>query len=285
MKSSYLTNLILLAIVIALLWLSQREQTVEQETPLSSLSPDMVEQIQIQRSGKDIIRLERTRDQWMLTDPFPARANATRIRLLLSLLNAPVHGEFQPMAPSALTQFGLNRPEVLLSMNDEQFAFGDTESISKNRYILYKDRIYLIQDDVTPLLTASANSFVDNRPLADGSQLKRLRIPLELGSDTQVELTLQNGQWQSNDDQLSADRIKTLVDSWQHAYAMQVQHLDDAQLRDLEEPQISLWLNNQSEPIQLIMRQDGQSLHLIDPARQLQYDFPLALQSQLLPSP
>jgi hypothetical protein len=286
MKSSYLTNLVLLAIVIALLWLSQREQAVDQQqtSTLSSLETEAIDVIQIERDGKVNLRLERHQSQWVLTEPFNARANPTRINLLLSLLKAPVHGEFQPMDQAALNQFGLSNPDVILSMNSEQFAFGGVESLSENRYVLHQGMIFLVQDDVTPLLTASAGSFVDNRLIPETSQLRRLIIPAGPDTDTLFRFMLQDGQWQSETGELSADKMKTLVDSWQHAYAMQVRYLDQDELNTLAEPQIQLWLDDKPQPMQLVMRQSGQTLHLINPALQLQYDFPLALRNQLLPS-
>lgn len=286
MKSSYLTNLILLAIVISLLWLSQREQAPEEEAAtLSTLETEDIELIQIAREGKVNLRLERQQSQWILTAPFNARANPTRVNLLLSLLKAPVHGEFQPMDEAALQQFGLSDPEVILSMNNEQFAFGGVESISENRYVLHQGMIFLVQDDVTPLLTASAGSFVDNRLIAEASQLTRLSLPSTLDSDDRINLSLQDGQWQSDNVELSADAMKMLADSWQHAYAMQVRYLNDTALSRLQEPQVTLWLADHSEPVQLLMRQNGDTLQLINPALRLQYDFPLAMLSQLLPSP
>ncbi|MCX4192874.1 DUF4340 domain-containing protein [Methylophaga sp. OBS1] len=286
MKSSYLTNLILLAIVIALLWLSQREQAPEEEAAtLSTLETEDIELIQIAREGKVNLRLERQQSQWILTAPFNARANPTRVNLLLSLLKAPVHGEFQPMDEAALQQFGLSDPEVILSMNNEQFAFGGVESISENRYVLHQGMIFLVQDDVTPLLTASAGSFVDNRLIAETNRLNRLSLPSTLDSDDRINLSLQDGQWQSDNVELSADAMKMLADSWQHAYAMQVRYLNDMALSRLQEPQVKLWLADHSEPVQLLMRQNGDTLQLINPALRLQYDFPLAMLSQLLPSP
>ncbi len=286
MKSSYLTNLILLAIVIALLWLSQREQAPEEEAAtLSTLETEDIELIEIAREGKVNLRLERQQSQWILTAPFNARANPTRVNLLLSLLKAPVHGEFQPMDEAALQQFGLSDPEVILSMNNEQFAFGGVESISENRYVLHQGMIFLVQDDVTPLLTASAGSFVDNRLIAETSRLNRLSLPSTLDSDDRINLSLQDGQWQSDNVELSADAMIMLADSWQHAYAMQVRYLNDTALSRLQEPQVKLWLADHSEPVQLLMRQNGDTLQLINPALHLQYDFPLAMLSQLLPSP
>ncbi len=284
MKSSYLTNLVLLIIVISLLWLSQREKPASEQSPtLSTLKADMVDQIQIQRQNKPVITLQRQQDSWAVTEPFTARANQTRINLLLSLLSAPLHGEFQPMDEASLQQFGLGEPDVVLSMNDQQFAFGGVESLSQQRYVLHQDMIYLVQDDVTPLLTASAGSFVDNRLIAENNAIIRLTIPA--GPDSQDSMTLQQeeGHWRSDDTSLSSDQLKTLVDNWQHAYAMQVRHLQAEQLSALPAPNVSVWLDTPSEPLQFIMHQSEQTLHLVNPGLQLQYDFPLSLQTQLLP--
>ena len=100
MKSSYLTNLVLLAIVIALLWLSQREQPAEQQTStLSSLAPEAIELIQIARAGKVNLRLERQQNHWILSEPFNARANPTplfrrerlrKLAIFLDLCRQPV---------------------------------------------------------------------------------------------------------------------------------------------------------------------------------------------------
>lgn len=285
MKSSYLTNLVLLVIVIALLWFSQQDKPVEESPRISSLSADSVDQIQIQRQDKATLILQRAGDAWSLVEPFQARANQTRVNLLLSLLSAPIHGQFQPMDQASLQQFGLNAPTVMLSMNNEQFTFGNVESLSQNRYVMHKDMIYLVQDDVTPLLTASPGSFVDNRLLAENQTISRLQLPKTLKAEQQIEIHQQDGHWRSDDESLSSDSLQTLVDSWQHAYAMQVHYLSAEKLAALPSPQIQLWLQDQTTPLNLILAQHGQTLQLINPALQLQYDFPLALQTQLLPQP
>jgi hypothetical protein len=286
MKSSYLTNLILLAIVLALLWLSQRETPDTQPAAqLSTLTADSVNQIQIERLGKPAITLQRQQQSWALTAPFSAQANQTRVNLLLSLLSTPLHGQFQPMDESALTQFGLSQPEVLLSMNEQQFAFGGTEPLDQNRYVMHQGMVYLIQDDVTPLLTASAGSFVDNRLIAEEQQLAQLQLPISPDSAERITLNQSDGQWRSDNTALSSDSLKALVDSWQHAYAMQVRHLSAEQLATLPAPQIRLWFDTDTAPLDLIIQVNAQTLQLINPALQLQYDFPLAVQSQLLPQP
>lgn len=283
MKSSYLTNFVLLVIVIVLLWLSQREQPASQDPiTISRLPASAVSNIQIQRPDKPLVTLQRQHDKWAVTAPFSARANETRTNLLLSLLSAPIHGQFEPMDQASLAQFGLSQPESIISLNDQTFSFGGIEPLNKQRYVLHKEMIYLIDDTVAPLLRTSAGSFVDNRLLAEQQAITRLTIH----SDTQQQdttLHLQDGHWQSTTPQASSDALNAIIDSWQHAYAMQVQHLDKQALMALAEPQITLWLENNADPITLVMTEKAQTLQITHPALQLQYDFPLALKKQLIP--
>lgn len=282
MKSSYLTNLVLLIIVLTLLWLSQREQPASDDTPtISNLSAAEVFAIEISQTDKPVISLERQHDTWTLTAPFNAQANKTRINLLLSLLSAPVYGHFQPKDQAALDQFGLSKPDTTLTFNDQHFYFGGVEALNKRRYILHNEVIYLLDDNVAPLLRASAGSFVDNRLIAEQNTITQLEIS-NLG-DNDISLNLSDGHWQSSEVKTSSDQLKTIIDSWQMAYAMQVRHLDEKAISTLAAPQIHITLENRPEPLTLIMTETAHSLQIVNPALQLQYDFPLALKTQLLP--
>jgi len=284
MKSSYLTNLVLLVIVLVLLWLSQREQPASQATSnISSLSAAEVSAIEIPQANKPAIKLERLHDKWALTAPFKAQANQPRINLLLSLLSAPVYGQFQPMDQASLDQFGLSKPEATLRLNDQQFYFGGIEALNKRRYVLHQDVIYLLDDNIAPLLKASAGSFVDNRLIADQNTITALEMTNAAGND--ISLTLQDGHWNSSGFQASSDRLTALIDSWQVAYAMQVRHLDSKAILNLPAPQIHLWFQDHTEPLALVMTETAQSLQIFNPVLQLQYDFPLALKKKLLPQP
>lgn len=283
MKSSYLTNLVLLIVVLALIWLSQREQPTSDHSPtLSNLSATDVTTIKISQINKPAIKVERQLDTWTLTAPFNAQANQTRINLLLSLLSAPVYGHFQPVDETSLAQFGLGKPETTLTLNDQSFYFGDVESLNKRRYVLHREVIYLIDDTVAPLLKASAGSFVDNRLIAEQNTITQLEIN-DFGNND-ISLSLDDGHWQSSGFQASSDQLKSIIDSWQMAYAMQVRHLDKQTISTLPAPQIRVSFESRAEPLRLIMTETPQSLQIINPALQLQYDFPLALKHQLLPN-
>ena len=288
MKSSYLTNLVLLVIVISLLWLSQRDDSSsQQDVTVSKLQASDVNHILIERQAKVDIVLQRQQSGWVLVEPFKAKANQTRINLLLSLLSYPIYGQFQPLEQASLAQFGLADPSLTISMNEQRLSFGSIESLSQHRYIMTDNLVYLIQDDVTPLLAASAGSFVDNRLIAKDQHIVRLVVPVIHNNSVDLgqlaTMTNADGKWQSNISSLSTDSLKSLVDSWTHAYAMQVSHLSGQQLEGLNQPQVKIWLHAETEPLSFVIRQNEHSLQLINPDLQLQYDFPKALLSQLLP--
>lgn len=286
MKSSYFTNFILLLLVVGLLWFSQHNTNKQADNSvqlLTSLNPEDINTIDIQQPQKDDIKLIRNNQSWQLMSPYPAPVSQTRINLILSLLKTPVHGEFQPMDTSSLAQFGLNTPAVIVSMNNESFAFGDVESISKRRYVLYQHMIYLIDDDVTPLLTANADSFIDNRLIAEHNTIEKISLPHSLDNSDVLQIDNIDGQWHSDDKKLTADQLKILIDSWQFAYATQVRKLAQETLAALPAPQIKVWLKGQQQPVSLILQTTTNNFTLVNPDLGLEYIFPMAMSTQLLP--
>ena len=286
MKSSYFTNFILLLLVVGLFWFSQHNTNKQADNSvqlLTSLNPEDINTIDIQQPQKDDIKLIRNNQSWQLMSPYPAPVSQTRINLILSLLKTPVHGEFQPMDTSSLAQFGLNTPAVIVSMNNESFAFGDVESISKRRYVLYQHMIYLIDDDVTPLLTANADSFIDNRLIAEHNTIEKISLPHSLDNSDVLQIDNIDGQWHSDDKKLTADQLKILIDSWQFAYATQVRKLAQETLAALPAPQIKVWLKGQQQPVSLILQTTTNNFTLVNPDLGLEYIFPMAMSTQLLP--
>ncbi|SFK63109.1 DUF4340 domain-containing protein [Methylophaga sulfidovorans] len=287
MKSSYFTNFILLLLVVGLFWFSQHSTNKDTDNNsvhlLTSLNPADINTIDIQQRQKNDIKLIRNNTPWQLMSPYPAPASQTRINLILSLLKMPVHGEFQPMDTASLAQFGLDRPTVIVSMNNESFAFGDVESISKRRYVLYQHMIYLIDDDVTPLLTANADSFIDNRLISEHNTIEKISLPHSLDNSDILQIANVDGQWHSDDKKLTADQLKILIDSWQFAYATQVRKLAQETLAALPGPQIKVWLKGQQQPVSLILQTTANNFTLVNPDLGLEYIFPMAMSTQLLP--
>lgn len=279
MKASYITNLLLLLVVVALVWFVQKPEPEQKPVQtMTDLAVTDVRDIQIQRHEKPPLHIQKQTQNWQIISPFQAQANVTRLNMILKLLKMPVQTRLDANDKN-LAEYGLASPAIILQLNDKKFAFGDVETLSKQRYVLHQQQILLISDSATPMLRATADSFIDNRLLPADQKIRRIDLPAEQGNA--LSLTKTNGQWQSDVPSLSSDDMMALIDSWQHAYALQVHHLDAAALATLPEAEVFIWLENSQTPLAFVLLETENSLSLINPASALKYEFPTALKQQL----
>ncbi|HHA18974.1 MAG TPA: DUF4340 domain-containing protein [Methylophaga sp.] len=292
MKSSYLRNITLLLLIIGLYWFNNQSSTpVNNSERLTAINSDDIQLITITRSNISEISIEKTSSGWQITHPIKARANNTRIALLLGLLNTYSYAQqADDRSNSMLAQFGLAPAKVSLKLNDYMFQFGDRETISKHRYVLHDDIIHLIDDQVTALLNANVISFIDNRLILSSNIINKLELPILSAdmtlSDATVTIENNDGHWQSDSQlkQESAVDLTILVDAWQQAYALQVQPINiDTQQTVIPSYHVKVWYQNQDMPAELELQLTDHALFIIDCSQQLKYQFPRALVLQLLP--
>lgn len=262
MKLSYLTNLILVILVLLLLWLNNQSDIEPQSMQkISEISTDSINTITITRSGRKNIQLQKTNSHWQVMQPIQAQANEKRIALLLSLLEHSAQQRLDIEDKTDLEQYGLKNPQFSLVLNESIFEFGDPSPIQKGRYVKYNNVIYVIDDAITHLINSSANSFIDNQLIKKTHKLVKLELP-----NTTFELI--DGHWQSNNDD-SQDYILNVVENWQHAQAIQVLSMTET----TPSADIKLWFDNKTKPLRLAMRLNQQNLSLYDIDAQLNYQF------------
>lgn len=286
MKSSYLTNLILLIVIAGLFWFSQKSSTTNNtEVALSDIKADEINSILITRTERPEIKLSKHTTGWQLTQPISTDGNKTRIDLLLSLLSSTIHSQLNHPSDEMLKQLGLKPAILSLKLNEQLFVFGGIEPIDKRRYVLFNDTVYLIDDLVAPLLNVNATSFIDNRlfPLSD--QVHKLQLPLlkdsELDASSNITISNQAGIWESVPIGFSKNKLASVVASWQQAAALQVTQkvLDKSDQNDSVAMQV--WFNEAAIPVEFIIRIDNRSLYITNIEKQLNYHFPAALAQQL----
>lgn len=281
MRSTYLTNLLLLVVAILLIWLMTESRLDSPVTVITNkLVADNVTDIRIERQGQTTIHLQK-KTLWQLTSPALARASQTRINLLLSLLDQPVRQHIALTDKTQLAEFGLQEAEHTLILNESRFAFGNTEPLSGYRYILHDGQIYLLQDDISPLLGASASSFVDNRLLDPASHIQKLSLPALADGTGELTIYQQNNRWHSAPENHAQDKLLALLQNWQQAYAMQVLILPEA-IEDKQPnlPQVVIQLSDGSSR-HFMVDYDETGLTLTDPVARLTYQFPAAMQQPL----
>lgn len=285
MKRSYLTNLLLLSLIMVLLWQLDRTKTPATITTIGSdLTTAMVQKITVNRASQNTIEIIKTGQGWQLQQPFIASASDSRINMLLSLLNSVPSQQFAIDDNLDLSEFGLAEPNVTIRFNNNEFAFGDTEKLSGQRYLRADNRIYLFNDSISPLLQASASGFIENRLFANSSNFQSLSLPYrnqQMLENKIMAMQLQDGHWQGADDRFSADELTTIANAWQQAYAMQVSPDNQAAGNDFLPLQFNF---NNGDTLQAYARLSSQGLSVLIPERQLQYQFPASTAMNLFPA-
>jgi len=289
MKKSYLTNLLLIALIIGLYWFNTYDNSTESEMPqLSTLINSNIRNITISRPDIAEIVLEKSASGWQIIQPIKAIANNKRVELVLSFLNTPSYAQIKIGDGQSLSQFELEPANLVLTLDQHRVEFGGVEPISKHRYVLIDNVIHLITDRITPLLRANASSFIENKLIPKASIITKLVLP-KLNTDNSLSaesIIIENnsGHWQSSAPTIATDRLSALIENWQHAYALQVLPQDKNVNVATATHKVQIWFNNQTLPTEYELKLSDNALFIFDHQQQLSYQFTLASLTQLLPS-
>jgi hypothetical protein len=288
MKRSYLTNLLLIALIIGLYWFNNTGRSKNEMAQLTTLMSSEIQYIAISRPGETDIELQKLASSWHIIKPIKAVANNKRIELLLSFLDTPSYAQIKVADDTMFTQFELKPANIVLTLNKHSMQFGGIESISKHRYVLSDHVIHLITDRITPLLRVNATSFIENRLIPKQNIISKLVLPW-LDNDNRVStesviIENNNGHWQSNIPTITTDQLTQLVEKWQYAYALKVHPLRDNYQANAKAYPVQIWFNNEKYAAEYSLTLNNNTLFIIAPLQQLNYQFTAASLSQLLPS-
>lgn len=143
------------------------------EYSIASNSTETVQSVRIVRPQLEI-KLKRLNDHWYLTTPLHARASEEKIRKILEILQAKSQQRF-PLTD--LGRFGLERPNVLLTVDDSQFGFGGFAPTTNQQYVAAGDHVYLIAPRYALALPGSVNDLIDSKLLASGEVPVKFELP------------------------------------------------------------------------------------------------------------
>lgn len=220
MRSRWLLNVALAALVIGLAWLAwQRPGGVEEPLApkLTDLSPEQVESILIEQSERQPMRLSKQADgTWVLNEPVRVRVLPYKVRSLLDLLTTPSLSVVPREKMGNPEQFGLTSASVRLTLNDLLVRFGGTNPIGMRRYVEVAGVIHLIDDRFYHHVRGDWTDWIDRQLIPQGISLQSIH------SD-QFQLTRQGGKWRLEPDLgAGADVVAQFVDRWKMAQAMRI---------------------------------------------------------------
>ena len=175
---------------------TQPDPEAERLTPLLSSE---INQIRLERPGRDTVALTRDGSNWRLTAPITARANPIRAAALASLAGASSNIVYATteVRPEAL---GLGATALVLQLNDTSLRIGTREEVRDLRYVQNAGRVFLVQDRFYHHVSATTAGFVDPAPIDPARRIVGLITPR-----FELESTESGLKWQPQTAFASAD--------------------------------------------------------------------------------
>ena len=161
MRKSWITLSALMACVAALglfVWLKP-PKSLNNTIAVTTLKSADARTLRVQLKGsKDALAaLEKRGNEWHLLEPIKAPADGFQVLRLLAVLDARGATEY-PVADAA--KFDLETPHTELIINDQRFAFGAINTVTREQYLLTQNRIYPVETRFAAAIPANANALI-----------------------------------------------------------------------------------------------------------------------------
>lgn len=223
MKSKVILNLLLVLAVtaIALYAILRPAEKKDPGTSVIQLKRAEVTRLSIEHRQGTPIRLEKRGDGWHLTAPFAARADIGQVDRVLDLTSATAK---QKLPREDLPRFGLEPPQVKVTLDDQAISFGKINEITNEQYAATADAIYLLSPFYGYGIPADAGKLASRKLLADDE----LPVAFEFGGYRIVRDD--KGRWSATGtlpgkpgNELSQDEFNRWADEWRVTYALAVE--------------------------------------------------------------
>jgi hypothetical protein len=273
MNRRWLLNISLLVIIAVLAVIALWRPGIEKpaaKPPLTVIKTADIKRIAITRTNTRGIVLQRSDGNWKMVKPGTGRTNPFVVNDVLRILNARNQQALPPDAMQQLNRFGLDRPRARLQLDQLEILFGDSNPVNNLQYVLVQDRIAMIDTSYFWAVARTYTDFLSKRLI----EIDRKPVALSLPG---YRLSLEKGTWQTYPQQkdLSADRIKQLVDEWHYAQALSVKKYGNGSVINWVRMSFAANNNVQSaKPLRIGIISMQPELILYRPDEQLQYHFP-----------
>ena len=156
-----LENLLLLFLVLGLatfIITREEERMAAYQTLYDESIGEEVTDITIHSEGIDDVVLQNKNDTWMVVKPEVFQANTEKVQQLFTLLSENADKEYS-LEGKNLADYGLDKNKLSIRFNQVEFRFGKVNEITFQRYILKKDKMYLISETISSLMRSGAEGF------------------------------------------------------------------------------------------------------------------------------
>lgn len=244
-------------------------------TRLTSLQLDEINEIRIPKNNGNDILFNKSQSSngetfWEMLSPYKIKAHQFRINTLLSLTQTPVQ-KFYASSDINLMDYELDKPRARIIFNNTSISFGKSNPLSSQRYILSENKMTLLLDQLYPLVSAQASTFVDLNLLPDNATISSIKLP-----DLGINKTQQNTWGITPAKKLTADEIQAFIENWMNAQAFSVH-------RYLQRKQLGvIKILTEQGNIDFIISDDDPWLILARPDLNIEYHLDKTFKNKLL---
>lgn len=231
MKTAWIKNLLLVTLVTALALYALYKPNPQDDIKrfeLSTLAKAAVTKIAIEPKGGARIELNKQGEDWLIVQPFAARADRTQVDRMLDVLTARSNDK---LAASDLQRFDLDAPAMRVTFNDQSIAFGTASPVGGDQYALVGDSVYLVAPYFRSLVPDDAQRLITHALLRADEKPVAFMLP-------SFSVQQQDGKWTltpppaSEKDRLSQDDFNRWVDDWKLASSLLTQRSADKQANE-----------------------------------------------------
>mgnify|MGYP003340219631 CR=1 FL=1 len=259
MRKSWITLGVLLAGVIALglfAWLKPPKAPVVTYV-LSTIKPADVRTVRVLRKGKPLATLEKSATDWRLTEPVAAPAEEFQALRLIAILDAKSAQQY-PAADRA--KFELDVPQYEIVVNDQRFAFGAINTVTREQYVLTESRIFPVAMNYGAAVPTDVAALLRKTVLAPGDTPVRFEFAT-------FSLEYQTNKWVATPPavDLSQDDFNRWVAQWRDGSGLRTEFVGGAAKTPKPIGQVLITLKSggkvsldilQSEPELIVRRTD-----------------------------
>jgi hypothetical protein len=167
MRKRWLTLGVLFTGVMALalfVWLKPPKAPAVSHA-LASISAADAHALRLLRGGKLLAILEKHKAEWVLSEPMKVPADAFQVLRLLAILDAKSASQY-PLSDTA--KFGLDAPQAEIIINNQRFAFGAINTVTREQYVLTQHAIYPLDPSYGAAVPDNATALFRKSVLAQG---------------------------------------------------------------------------------------------------------------------
>mgnify|MGYP001812159407 CR=1 FL=1 len=223
MKSRLILNLVLLLALVGLGLYAYLRPGEEQDPGIavSQLERSDVVRVTIERGTKMDIEMAQRDGRWLMLRPYQTRVEPLQLARLLDLTEATAS---DVLPADNLARYGLDPPTARVTLNDQSFAFGNTNEITNEQYLARGDQIYLVRTFLGYNIPLDVTKLLSHKLLGESEK------PVEFNFGDWQAVKNDKGAWslqgkppEADVDAPTADQLNVWAAEWNLASALAVQ--------------------------------------------------------------